>query len=118
SLIIIDVKQFYLCVEILLYPCTVYMTILLSSLLSRMGCKKTHKHTLNVKDALKLVRDEEAARLVNEDDLKAQAVELVENKGIVFLDEIDKIARSGQNNGDDVSSVGHQRDLLPLIVDR
>src|SRR5699024_5314808 len=115
SLIIIDVKQFYLCVEILLYPCTVYMTILLSSLLSRMGCKKTEKQKLKVKDALKLVRDEEAARLVNEDDLKAQAVELVENKGIVFLDEIDKIARSGQTSGADVSREGVQRDLLPLI---
>src|SRR5699024_1329801 len=59
--------------------------------------------------------DEEAARLVNEDDPKAQAVELVENKGIVFLDEIDKIARSGQTSGADVSREGVQRDLLPLI---
>src|SRR5699024_8703047 len=114
----IDVQQVSPSVEIMAPPGMEEMTSQLQSMFSRMGGKKTHKQKLKVKDALKLVRDEEAARLVNEDDLKAQAVELVENKGIVFLDEIDKIARSGQNNGDDVSSVGHQRDLLPLIVDR
>jgi len=111
----IDVQQVSPSVEIMAPPGMEEMTSQLQSMFSRMGGKKTHKQKLKVKDALKLVRDEEAARLVNEDDLKAQAVELVENKGIVFLDEIDKIARSGQTSGADVSREGVQRDLLPLI---
>src|SRR5690606_35415763 len=63
----------------------------------------------------RLVRDEEAARLVNEDELKSRAVDLVENNGIVFIDEIDKVAKRGETSGTDVSREGVQRDLLPLI---
>lgn len=111
----IDVQQVAPNVEIMAPPGMEEMTSQLQNMFSRMGGQKTQKQKLNVKDALKLVRDEEAARLVNEDDLKAHAVELVENKGIVFLDEIDKIARSGQTSGADVSREGVQRDLLPLI---
>jgi len=102
-------------VEIMAPPGMEEMTSQLQNMFSRMGRGKTEKQKLKVKDALKIVRDEEAARLVNEDDLKSQAVEIVENRGIVFLDEIDKIARRGETSGADVSREGVQRDLLPLI---
>ncbi|RUQ46694.1 HslU--HslV peptidase ATPase subunit, partial [Corynebacterium pseudodiphtheriticum] len=77
------------------------------------GKKKSRK--LQVKEALKLVRDEEAGRLVNEEELKAKALEAVEQHGIVFIDEIDKVAKRGNAGGVDVSREGVQRDLLPLI---
>src|SRR5690606_9290750 len=77
------------------------------------GKKKTRK--LKIKDAFKLIRDEEAARLVNEEELKARALEAVEQNGIVFIDEIDKVAKRGNVGGADVSREGVQRDLLPLI---
>ena len=78
------------------------------------GKSKTKK--LNVKDALKQLTDEEAAKLVNEDDLKAMAIDSVEQTGIVFIDEMDKVAkRADQGGGADVSREGVQRDLLPLI---
>jgi len=81
--------------------------------LSGNGKKKTRK--LKVKDALKLIADEEAGKLVNEEELKAQAVQNVEQNGIVFLDEIDKIASRQEYGGADVSRQGVQRDLLPLV---
>lgn len=111
----IELQQVAPNVEIMAPPGMEEMTSQLQNMFSRMGGQKTRKQKLKVRDAFKLVRDEEAARLVNEEDLKAQAVELVENKGIVFLDEIDKITRSGQTSGADVSREGVQRDLLPLI---
>jgi ATP-dependent HslUV protease ATP-binding subunit HslU len=77
------------------------------------GRKKTMR--LKIRDALRKVREEEAAKLVNEDEVKAKAVEAVEQTGIVFLDEIDKVARRGETTGADVSREGVQRDLLPLI---
>ena len=77
------------------------------------GRKKTKK--LKVKEAFKLLGDEEAAKLVNDDDLKAQAIRNVEQNGIVFLDEIDKIASRSESQGADVSRQGVQRDLLPLV---
>jgi len=70
---------------------------------------------LKVKDAFKMLQEEEADRLVNEDDLKAKAVERVEQHGIVFIDEIDKVTRRGEASGPDVSREGVQRDLLPLV---
>src|SRR5699024_10894076 len=111
----IDISQHSPGVEIMAPPGMEEMTNQLQNMFSRMGRGKTEKQKLKVKDALKIVRDEEAARLVNEDELKSQAVEMVENRGIVFLDEIDKIARSGETSGADVSREGVQRDLLPLI---
>ncbi|MDO9598689.1 MAG: ATP-dependent protease ATPase subunit HslU [Azoarcus sp.] len=77
------------------------------------GKKKTRK--LKISEALKLLADEEAARMVNDDEVKAEAVRAVEQNGIVFLDEIDKIAARSEMQGADVSRQGVQRDLLPLV---
>ena len=77
------------------------------------GNKKSRK--LRIKEALKLLADEEAARLVNEEEIKQQALQNVEQNGIVFLDEIDKIATRSDAHGTDVSRQGVQRDLLPLV---
>ncbi|TPG77458.1 ATP-dependent protease ATPase subunit HslU [Pseudomonas arsenicoxydans] len=91
------------------------MTNQLQSLFANMGKGKKKSRKLKVKEALKLVRDEEAGRLVNEEELKAKALEAVEQHGIVFIDEIDKVAKRGNSGGIDVSREGVQRDLLPLI---
>jgi ATP-dependent HslUV protease ATP-binding subunit HslU len=77
------------------------------------GRKKTRK--MKIRDALNAISDEEAARLVNDEDIKSQAVRSVEQHGIVFLDEIDKIASRSELHGADVSRQGVQRDLLPLV---
>ena len=91
------------------------MTSQLQNLFANMGKGKKKSRKLKVKEALKLVRDEEAGRLVNEEELKAKALEAVEQHGIVFIDEIDKVAKRGNSGGVDVSREGVQRDLLPLI---
>ena len=91
------------------------MTNQLQSLFANMGKGKKKARKLKVKEALKLVRDEEAGRLVNDEELKAKALEAVEQHGIVFIDEIDKVAKRGNSGGVDVSREGVQRDLLPLI---
>ncbi|MBG5741331.1 ATP-dependent protease ATPase subunit HslU [Pseudomonas aeruginosa] len=102
-------------VEIMAPPGMEEMTNQLQNLFSGMskGKKKTRK--LKVAEALKLIRDEEAVRLVNEEELKARALEAVEQHGIVFIDEIDKIAKRANAGGAAVSREGVQRDLLPLI---
>ncbi|WP_426116081.1 ATP-dependent protease ATPase subunit HslU [Pseudomonas sp. DSP3-2-2] len=91
------------------------MTNQLQNLFANMGKGKKKSRKLKVKEALKLVREEEAGRLVNEEELKAKALEAVEQHGIVFIDEIDKVAKRGNSGGVDVSREGVQRDLLPLI---
>ena len=102
-------------VEIMAPPGMEEMTSQLQQMFSRMGGNKRKTRKLKVREARRLVRDEEAARLVNEEELKARAVDLVENNGIVFIDEIDKVAKRGDTSGTDVSREGVQRDLLPLI---
>jgi len=80
-----------------------------------MGGNRTRARKLRIKDARKLLCDEEAARMINEEDIKQIALENVEQNGIVFLDEIDKVTRRGESSGPDVSREGVQRDLLPLV---
>ncbi len=103
-------------VEIMTPPGMEEMTSQLQQMFSRLGGEKRRPRKLKVRDAWRLVRDEEAAKLVNEEEIKTRALDLVENNGIVFLDEIDKVARGHENtSGGDVSREGVQRDLLPLI---
>ena len=87
----------------------------LQNLFSNLPTGRSRKMRLKVKDALKRLTEEEAAKLINEDELKAEAVDAVEETGIVFLDELDKVARRAEGHGADVSREGVQRDLLPLI---
>ena len=91
------------------------MTNQLQSMFSNLTSQRKRTVRLKVKDALRRTREEEALRLVNEEELKARAIDSVEQTGIVFLDEIDKVARRGETTGVDVSREGVQRDLLPLI---
>ncbi|MGB2247605.1 MAG: ATP-dependent protease ATPase subunit HslU [Alcanivorax sediminis] len=112
----IDVASHPAGVEIMAPPGMEEMTSQLQQMFSRMGSGGRRKsQKLKVREAYRLIRDEEAARFVNEDELKVQAVDAVENNGIVFLDEIDKVAKRGETGGTDVSREGVQRDLLPLI---
>ncbi|MCP1644586.1 ATP-dependent HslUV protease ATP-binding subunit HslU [Pseudomonas citronellolis] len=111
----IEVAEVPAGVEIMAPPGMEEMTNQLQNLFSNMGKGKRKTRKLKVAEAMKLIRDEEAQRLVNEEDLKARALEAVEQNGIVFIDEIDKIAKRGNVGGADVSREGVQRDLLPLI---
>jgi ATP-dependent HslUV protease ATP-binding subunit HslU len=88
----------------------------LRQMFSSLGGAKTHKRTVTIKAARPQLVEEEAAKLVNEDDIRAAAIEACEQHGIVFIDEIDKVAkRGGTMSGGDVSREGVQRDLLPLV---
>ncbi|AYC34620.1 ATP-dependent protease ATPase subunit HslU [Pseudomonas cavernae] len=111
----IEVAEHPAGVEIMAPPGMEEMTNQLQNLFANMGKGKKKSRKLKVSEAFKLVRDEEAARLVNEEELKARALEAVEQQGIVFIDEIDKVAKRGNVGGADVSREGVQRDLLPLI---
>ncbi|QKT03670.1 ATP-dependent protease ATPase subunit HslU [Ectothiorhodospiraceae bacterium 2226] len=102
-------------VEIMAPPGMEEMTSQLQSLFQNMGGGRTKARRLRIKEALKLLTEEEAAKLVNEDDIKTRALTNVEQNGIVFLDEMDKIAKRGEHGGPDVSREGVQRDLLPLV---
>jgi len=112
----IDVAAPQVGVEIMAPPGMEDMTSQIQNMFSSLGQSKSNKRKMKVKDALKLIQDEEAANMINMEELKAQAVEAVEQNGIVFIDEIDKVAkRQESGGGGDVSREGVQRDLLPLI---
>jgi ATP-dependent HslUV protease ATP-binding subunit HslU len=102
-------------VEIMAPPGMEDMTSQLQSMFQNMGSDKTKKRKLKIKDAFKALQEEEAAKIVNQDDIKEKAIYAVEQNGIVFIDEIDKICKRGDSSGPDVSREGVQRDLLPLI---
>ena len=111
----IEVETAPIGVEIMAPPGMEEMTSQLQNMFSSMSPGKTNSKQLKVKDALRRLADEEATKLVNEDELRSTAVEAVEQTGIVFLDEMDKIAKRTEHSGADVSREGVQRDLLPLI---
>jgi ATP-dependent HslUV protease ATP-binding subunit HslU len=102
-------------VEIMAPPGMEEMQQQLQSMFANLGGAKTRTRKVRVKEAHKLLVDEEAAKLVNEDELKVQALQNAEQNGIVFIDEIDKVTRRQETMGADVSREGVQRDLLPLI---
>ncbi|MEQ8426242.1 MAG: ATP-dependent protease ATPase subunit HslU [Gammaproteobacteria bacterium] len=111
----VELKAPNIGVEIMAPPGMEEMTNQLQGMFQNMGNGKKQSRKLKVKDALKLLADEEAAKLINEDDIKALAIENVEQNGIVFLDELDKVTRRSETSGPDVSREGVQRDLLPLV---
>ncbi len=102
-------------VEIMAPPGMEELSQQLQGMFSSLGGNRTHARKLRVREAFKLLTEEEAARLINEDELKIQALGDAEQNGIVFIDEIDKIARRQETSGADVSREGVQRDLLPLV---
>ena len=102
-------------VEIMAPPGMEEMSSQLQGLFQNIGSGRKKTRKLRVKDALKNLREEEASKMVNEEDVRLRAVESVEQNGIVFLDEIDKICKRSDYGGPDVSREGVQRDLLPLV---
>jgi ATP-dependent HslUV protease ATP-binding subunit HslU len=111
----IEVSSSPMGVEIMAPPGMEEMTNQLQGLFQNMGGGRTRKRKLKIRDALKILQDEEAAKRINDEDLKLRAQEMVEQHGIVFLDELDKVARRSEYGGPDVSREGVQRDLLPLV---
>jgi len=102
-------------VEIMAPPGMEEMTSQLQGLFQNLGGGRTRSRKLKVRDAYRVLVDEEAAKLINEEELKLEAVRNVEQNGIVFVDELDKVARRAETHGADVSREGVQRDLLPLV---
>jgi ATP-dependent HslUV protease ATP-binding subunit HslU len=101
--------------EIMAPPGMEEMTEQIKSMFSGIGGGRKKKRKVKIKEAMKLLLEEEAAKQINDDDLKQKAINNVEQNGIVFLDEIDKIASRSEIGGADVSRAGVQRDLLPLV---
>ena len=111
----IDVAEPSPQMEIMAPPGMEEMTEQIKSMFAGVGNARKKQRKMKIKDAMKLLVDEEAAKLVNEDELKQKAIAYVEQNGIVLLDEIDKIATRSEHGGADVSRAGVQRDLLPLV---
>lgn len=111
----IDLAASSMGVEIMSPPGMEEMTSQLQSMFQNLGNQKQKPRKLKIKDAMKLLIEEEAAKLVNPEELKQEAIDAVEQHGIVFIDEIDKVCKRGESSGPDVSREGVQRDLLPLV---
>jgi len=111
----IEVQAAHVGVEIMAPPGMEDMTSQLQSMFSNLSSDRKKHRKLTVKAAFKKIQEEEAAKLINEEDIKSRAIHNAEQNGIVFIDEIDKIAKRGETSGADVSREGVQRDLLPLI---
>lgn len=111
----VEVQAMPVGVEIMAPPGMEEMTSQLQGMFQNMGGNHQRTKKLKVKDAMRLLTDEEAAKMVEEEELKSRALEAVEQHGIVFLDELDKVARRSEAVGADVSREGVQRDLLPLV---
>ncbi|SEI51629.1 ATP-dependent HslUV protease ATP-binding subunit HslU [Allopseudospirillum japonicum] len=111
----IEVAEPQVGIEVMSPPGMEEMTEQLKGLFSRLGQERKRSRKLKIKEAYRLLCDEEAERLVNEEEIKSRALELVEQNGIVFIDEIDKVAKRSDHSSADVSREGVQRDLLPLI---
>ena len=111
----IEVAEPRATMEIMAPPGMEEMTEQIKSMFSGLGAGRTKSRKLKIAEAMRLLLEEEAARMVNEDELKQRAISNVEQNGIVFLDEIDKIASRSNAQGADVSRAGVQRDLLPLV---
>jgi ATP-dependent HslUV protease ATP-binding subunit HslU len=101
--------------EIMAPPGMEEMTEQIKSMFAGVGAARKKPRKLKIRDAMKILVDEEAAKLINEDEMKQKAIANVEQNGIVFLDEVDKIASRSEHGGADVSRAGVQRDLLPLV---
>ena len=102
-------------VEIMTPPGMEEMASQLQGMFQNIGGNKTQKRKMRIKDALPLLIEEESARLINDEEIKQQGLESAEQNGIVFIDELDKVARRSEYAGADVSREGVQRDLLPLV---
>ncbi|HEY2465035.1 MAG TPA: ATP-dependent protease ATPase subunit HslU [Steroidobacteraceae bacterium] len=111
----IEVRSLPVGLEIMAPPGMEEMTQQLQGMFQNLGQGRTRSRKVKIKEALKLLVDDEAAKMINEEELKLRAVENAEQNGIVFIDEIDKIARRQETMGADVSREGVQRDLLPLV---
>ncbi|MGV6988351.1 HslU--HslV peptidase ATPase subunit [Testudinibacter sp. P80/BLE/0925] len=111
----IDVAAASVGVEIMAPPGMEEMTNQLQSMFQNLSSGQTKKRKMKIKDALKILVEDEAAKLINPEELKQKAIEATEQHGIVFIDEIDKICKRGESSGPDVSREGVQRDLLPLV---
>ncbi len=111
----IEVNMPAIGVEIMAPPGMEEMTSQLQGLFQSMGSEKKRTRKVRIKDARKILAEEEAAKMVNEDEIKLHALENVEQNGLVFIDEIDKVTRRAEVSGADVSREGVQRDLLPLV---
>ncbi len=111
----IDVHVSPIGVEIMAPPGMEEMTQQLQGMFQNLHSERTKPRKMKIKDALKVLQEEEAAKLVNEDDIKIRAVNAVEQNGIVFLDEIDKVCKRSDHGGGEVSREGVQRDLLPIV---
>jgi ATP-dependent HslUV protease ATP-binding subunit HslU len=111
----IEVSATTVGVEIMAPPGMEEMTNQLQGMFQNLGTGRTRRRKLRIKDAFKLLQDEEAEKRVNDEDLKLRALEMVEQHGIVFIDEIDKVTSRSESSGADVSREGVQRDLLPLV---